>query len=44
MKSAEAFLNLSGVGTERIVESLKKSYPARIERFDRDATRKKEAL
>ena len=44
-KCGSGFLNLSGVGTERIVESLKKSYPsARIERFDRDATRKKGSI
>jgi primosomal protein N' (replication factor Y) len=44
-KCGSGFLNLSGIGTERIVESLKKSYPsARIERFDRDATRKKGSI
>ena len=44
-KCGSGYLNLTGVGSEKVVESLKTSYPsARIERFDRDATRKKGSI
>lgn len=44
-KCGSAFLHFAGVGTEKIVESLRQSYPsARIERFDRDATRGRGAI
>jgi len=40
-KCASQYLHLFGVGTEKIAESLKTLFPlARIERFDRDTTRK----
>jgi len=41
-KCGSAFLHFFGVGTEKIVESLKRLFPrARIEQFDRDTTRKR---
>jgi primosomal protein N' (replication factor Y) (superfamily II helicase) len=40
-KCGSKYLHLFGVGTEKITESLRRLYPdARIERFDRDTTRK----
>lgn len=44
-KCGSVFLHFAGVGTEKIVEALRKSYPsARIERFDRDATRQRGSI
>ena len=40
-KCSSHYLHLFGVGTEKLVEALKSLFPeARIERFDRDSTRK----
>jgi primosomal protein N' (replication factor Y) len=40
-KCGSRYLHLFGVGTEKLVESLQSLFPsARIERFDRDSTRK----
>ena len=40
-KCGSRYLHLYGVGTEKLVESLKSLFPsARIEKFDRDSTRK----
>ena len=40
-KCGSRYLHLFGVGTEKLLESMKKIFPsARIERFDRDSTRK----
>lgn len=44
-KCASTFLHLFGVGTEKIVESFKDLFPnARIERFDRDVTRRRGSI
>ncbi len=44
-KCGSAFLHFFGVGTEKIVESLKRLFPqARIEQFDRDTTRKRGSI
>jgi primosomal protein N' (replication factor Y) len=44
-KCGSIFMHLYGVGTEKIAEAMKHLFPeARIERFDRDATRKRGSI
>jgi len=44
-KCGSLLLQFFGVGTEKIAESLKKLYPAaRVERFDRDATKQRGSI